>query len=42
MQEVPGVEEELDKDAVSLLFSSTYTTRTLPTKKLLKGLKISK
>jgi hypothetical protein len=31
-QEVPGAEKELDKDAVSRLFSSTYTTRTFPTK----------
>jgi hypothetical protein len=33
-QEVPRVEEGLEKDAVSRLFSSNYTTRTLPTKTL--------
>jgi len=32
---VSGVEEESDKDAVSRLFSSTYTTRT-PLKKTLE------
>jgi hypothetical protein len=40
-QEVPGVEKESDKDAVSRLFSSIYTAKIYQ-RKLLKVLEFSK